>query len=103
MAREALRVLAVSYRVADAPPEEATAAAVEHSLVFLGLFGIIDPARPEVIPAIDQARRAGIRTIMITGDYPDTAAAIGQSIGLLEPGHRVMSGAQLDKLEDARW
>ncbi len=99
MAREALRVLAVSYRVDSTPPREATAAAVEHSLVFLGLFGIIDPARPEVVPAIEKARRAGIRTIMITGDYPDTAAAIGQSIGLLEPGHRVMSGAALDKLE----
>jgi Ca2+-transporting ATPase len=99
MAREALRVLAVAYRAADAPPAETTAEAVEHSLVFLGLFGIIDPARPEVIPAIEKARRAGIRTIMITGDYPDTAAAIGQSIGLLEPGHRVMSGAALDKLQ----
>lgn len=99
MAREALRVLAVSYRVDDAPPKEATPAAVEHGLVFLGLFGIIDPARPEVVPAIEKARRAGIRTIMITGDYPDTAAAIGQSIGLLEPGHRVLSGAALDKLE----
>lgn len=100
MEREGLRVLAVSYRVADAPPKEATPEAVEHSLVFLGLFGIIDPARPEVIQAIEKARRAGIRTIMITGDYPDTAGAIGQSIGLLEPGHRVLSGAALDKLND---
>lgn len=101
MAREALRVLAVSYRMADAPPEETSPETVEHSLVFLGLFGIIDPARPEVVPAIKEARTAGIRTIMITGDFPDTAAAIGQSIGLLEPGHRVMSGAQIDKLDDA--
>jgi Ca2+-transporting ATPase len=101
MAREALRVIAVSYRVADAPPEETTPAAVEHSLVFLGLFGIIDPARPEVAPAIEKARHAGIRTIMITGDYPDTAAAIGQTIGLLAPGRRVMSGAELDKLDSA--
>jgi Ca2+-transporting ATPase len=101
MAREALRVLAVSYRVADAPPREATSEAVEHSLVFLGLFGIIDPARPEVPPAVENARTAGIRTIMITGDYPDTAAAIAQAIGLLEPGHRVMSGTMLDKLDGA--
>jgi len=99
MAREALRVLAVSYRVADALPREATSEVVEHSLVFLGLFGIIDPARPEVAPAIENARTAGIRTIMITGDYPDTAAAIGQAIGLLEPGHRVMSGTVLNKLD----
>lgn len=99
MAREALRVLAVSYRVDPAAPEEATAKSIEQNLVFLGLFGIIDPARPEVIPAVTKARQAGIRTIMITGDYPDTAAAIGQSIGLIEPGHRVMSGAELDKLD----
>lgn len=97
MARQALRVLAVAYRMDSTPPEEATPEAVEHSLVFLGLFGIIDPARPEVVPAIEKARKAGIRTIMITGDYPDTAAAIGQSIGLLEPGHHVLAGATLDK------
>jgi P-type Ca2+ transporter type 2C len=101
MAREALRVIAVSYRVADGPPKEPTPAGVEHDLVFLGLFGIIDPARPEVRPAIEKARQAGIRTIMITGDYPDTAAAIGRSIGLLEPGHRVLSGVELDKLDSA--
>jgi P-type Ca2+ transporter type 2C len=101
MARKALRVLAVAYRVTNAPPPEATPEAVEHSLVFLGLFGIIDPARPEVLPAISTARSAGIRTIMITGDYPDTAAAIGQKIGLLQPGHRVMSGAELDRLDSA--
>ncbi|MBI5252742.1 MAG: cation-translocating P-type ATPase [Desulfomonile tiedjei] len=101
MAREALRVLAVSYRVTDTPPDDITPSAVEHSLVFLGLFGIIDPARPEVLPAIENARGAGIRTIMITGDYPDTAAAIGRSIGLLTPGRQVMAGAALDKLDGA--
>ncbi len=99
MAREALRVLAVSYRVDSSAPQEATAETIEHSLVFLGLFGIIDPARPEVAPAVGKAVQAGIRTIMITGDYPDTAAAIGQSIGLIQPGHTVMSGAELDKLD----
>ncbi len=101
MAQQALRVLAVSYRVDETLPDEASAESIEHSLVFLGLFGIIDPARPEVIPAVDKARQAGIRTIMITGDYPDTAAAIGRSIGLIQPGHRVMSGAELDKLDEA--
>ena len=99
MASDALRVIAVAYRVNQAPPEAITPENVENNLVFLGLFGIIDPARPEVVPAIDRARRAGIRTIMITGDYPDTAAAIGQTIGLLEPGHRVMSGGELDRLD----
>jgi Ca2+-transporting ATPase len=69
--------------------------------VFLGLFGMIDPARPEVPPALARARKAGIRTIMITGDYPDTAAAIGRSIGLLQPGRQVMPGADLERLDDA--
>ena len=101
MARDALRVLAVSYRVAEAPPQETTSEAIEQQLVFLGLFGIIDPPRSEVLPAINTARTAGIRTIMITGDYPDTAAAVGQAIGLLQPGHRVMSGSELDKLDGA--
>ena len=54
----------------------------------MGLVGMIDPARPEVKPALDKARHAGIRTIMITGDYPNTAQAIAQSIGLLGPGTR---------------
>ncbi len=101
MAREALRVLAVAYRITDGPPEEVKASAIEHSLVFLGLFGMIDPARPEVLPAIAKARTAGIRTIMITGDYPDTAAAIGSTIGLLQTGHGVLSGAALDRLDEA--
>ncbi|AFM23789.1 cation-translocating P-type ATPase [Desulfomonile tiedjei] len=101
MAREALRVLAVAYRITDSPPAEVKASTIEHSLVFLGLFGMIDPARPEVLPAIAKARTAGIRTIMITGDYPDTAAAIGSTIGLLETGHGVLSGAALDRLDEA--
>jgi Ca2+-transporting ATPase len=101
MAREALRVLAVAYRMTDSPPEEVKASTIEHSLVFLGLFGMIDPARPEVLPAIAKARTAGIRTIMITGDYPDTAAAIGSTIGLLQTGHGVLSGAELDRLDEA--
>jgi Ca2+-transporting ATPase len=100
MAREALRVLAVAYRMTDSPPEEVKASTIEHSLVFLGLFGMIDPARPEVLPAIAKARTAGIRTIMITGDYPDTAAAIGSTIGLLQTGHGVLSGAELDRLDE---
>jgi Ca2+-transporting ATPase len=101
MAREALRVLAVAYRITGSPPEEVKASTIEHSLVFLGLFGMIDPARPEVLPAIAKARTAGIRTIMITGDYPDTAAAIGSTIGLLQTGHGVLSGAELDRLDEA--
>ena len=62
---------------------------------------MIDPARTEVSPALKEAARAGIRTIMITGDYPNTAKAIAENIGLLRPGHKVMTGAQLDEIDDA--
>lgn len=100
MAHRALRVMAVSYRLDDTDPIESRPEIIEDSLIFLGLFGIMDPPRPEVIPAIAKARLAGIRTIMITGDYSETASAVGQSIGLIEPGHAVLSGADLDKLKE---
>lgn len=101
MARQALRVLAVAYRVEPDVPDEATPESVEHDLTFVGLFGMIDPSRPEVPPAIEKARRAGIRTVMITGDYPDTARAIAGEIGLLMPGHEVMTGEELTRIEAA--
>jgi len=101
MARDALRVLAVAYRTSDTAPAPLTPDSVERDLVFLGLFGMIDPPRPEVPPQVERARKAGIRTIMITGDYPDTAAAIGRSIGLLRPGRQVLAGSELRKLDDA--
>jgi len=97
---DALRVLAVAYRVLDSKPVEITPE-LEHNLTFIGLIGLIDPARPEVKPAIQHAREAGIRTVMITGDFPDTAKAIAQNIGLLRPGGKVLPGAALDKMNDA--
>ena len=101
MAQDALRVLAVAYRTSDSQPRQVTPETVERDLVFLGLFGMIDPPRVEVPPQIERARQAGIRTIMITGDYPDTAAAIGRSIGLLRPGRQVLSGNDLRQMDDA--
>ncbi len=100
MARQALRVLAVAYRVEPDVPDEATPETVERDLIFVGLIGMIDPPRPEVASAIEKARRAGIRTVMITGDYPETARAIAEQIGLLQPGHRVISGAEMEALDD---
>ncbi len=100
MTHEALRVLGVAYRVISALPEEANAAELEHDLVFVGLIGMIDPARVEVKPALEKAIGAGIRTIMITGDYPNTARAIAESIHLLRPGHQVLTGGQLDEMDD---
>jgi Ca2+-transporting ATPase len=101
-ASEALRVLAVAYRPLSAVPEVVTADGLEQDLVFLGLIGMIDPPRAEVRPALEHARQAGIRTVMITGDYPDTAKAIAQSIGLLRPGGKVLPGAALDKMNDSQ-
>ncbi len=100
MTRQALRVLAVAYRAEPDLPDCPTAETLERDLTFVGLIGMIDPARPEVPPAVEKARRAGIRTVMITGDYPETARAIARAISLLRPGHQVLSGGELDRLDD---
>jgi len=100
MTRNALRVLGVAYRVVSEVDEQLNHEDVEKDLVFVGLLGMIDPARPEVKPAIQEASNAGIRTVMITGDYPNTAKAIAENIGLLKPGHNVLTGAQLDDISD---
>jgi len=99
-ASEALRVLAVAYRAFPDYPETMDAEDVERDLTFVGLIGMIDPPRPEVKAAIGHARDAGIRTVMITGDYPDTAEAIAQSIGLLRPGSTVLPGAALERMTE---
>ncbi|MBN1261132.1 MAG: cation-translocating P-type ATPase [Anaerolineae bacterium] len=101
MASQALRVLGVAYRPLEAVPDEPTPEGLENDLVFVGLVGMIDPARPEVVPAIRKARGAGLRTIMVTGDYAATAAAIATEIGVLRPGGRVVSGRELEEMSDA--
>lgn len=101
MTRQALRVLAVAYRVEPDLPDQPTSEGLERDLIFVGLIGMIDPARPEVPPAVEKARRAGIRTVMITGDYPETARAIAQDVGLLREGHGVLSGVELARMDDA--
>jgi len=100
MTGDALRVLGVACRGVTVMPEEINSEALEKDLTFVGLIGMIDPARVEVADAINTARSAGIRTIMITGDYPNTARAIADQIGLLRPGSKVMTGLELDKLSD---
>ena len=99
MTKDALRVLGLAYRLTPAAPGNVQPAELEQDLIFAGLVGMIDPARAEVKPALATAR--GIRTIMITGDYPNTARAIAEGIGLLRPGHAVMTGAELNALDDA--
>ncbi|BAJ65151.1 cation-translocating P-type ATPase [Anaerolinea thermophila] len=100
MTYDALRVLGLAYRLVPVLPEEIESEELEKDLIFVGLIGMIDPARPEVQPALEKARTAGIRTIMITGDYPNTARAIAESIHLLRPGHQVLTGAQLNEMDD---
>jgi Ca2+-transporting ATPase len=104
MASQALRVLGVAYRKLDRlpNPEELNADEIERDLIFVGLIGMIDPARPEVKPAVTRARQAGIRTVMITGDYPDTARAIAQEIGVLRPKGQVHTGAEVEAMSEAQ-
>ncbi len=78
MTRQALRVLGLAYRMIPVLPSEVNSEELEKDLIFAGLVGMIDPARAEVNPALETARQAGIRTIMITGDYPNTARAIAE-------------------------
>jgi len=100
MAQGALRVLAVAERSFDTRPAELSIDEHEQNLTFLGLVGMIDPARPEVRPAIERARRAGIKTVMVTGDYAETARAIARQIGLLHEGGQVVTGRELEDMSD---
>jgi len=103
MTSQALRVLGVAYRVVKELDYQSNGDLnenIEQELIFVGLLGMIDPARPEVLPALQKARKAGIRTAMITGDYPNTAKAIAQEIGLLLEGHQVLTGKELDAISD---
>lgn len=99
LAREAMRTLGVAFR--SLPEEEECRDGfdedIEHGLVFLGLVGMIDPPRDEARQAVAKAHQAGIRTVMITGDHPKTAAVIAGELGIGEGG-RVLSGAELEKM-----
>ncbi len=99
MTEKALRVLGLAFRLVPTVPEEISSHTLEKDLVFAGLIGMIDPPRVEVKPALDKARTAGIRTVMITGDYPNTARAIAESIGLLLPGRSVKTGVEIQDLD----
>ncbi len=97
MAEDALRVLLVAYRPlrANEDPE-----GWESELIALGLTGMIDPPRPEAMEAVRHAHRAGVRTVMITGDHPNTAKAIARQLGMLQSDDEVVTGRQLDQLSE---
>ena len=100
MADEALRVLALASRTYTEKPADFAAEALENNLVFCGLSGMIDPERPEVAPAIEEAHGAGIRTVMITGDHIDTAVAIAKNLGIVEDRSQAITGAEIDKMSE---
>jgi Ca2+-transporting ATPase len=103
LAANALRVLGVAFRPLQQVPDDPQPDAAEQDLTFIGLLGMIDPARPEVAPAIQTARHAGIETVMITGDYLNTALAIGKEIGLLHDSDRALTGTDLDRMDEAEF
>lgn len=102
MAKNALRVLGLAYKVVDNKFTEVNSTVVEQNLIFVGLVGMIDPERPEAKAAVAKAKSAGIRTIMITGDHQVTAAAIAKRLGIIgeDDTNCVITGAELDKISD---
>ncbi|WP_155286464.1 cation-translocating P-type ATPase [Lacticaseibacillus zhaodongensis] len=103
LATQALRVLGMAYRILPAVPQDVNSQTVEHDMIFAGMVAMIDPERPEAKQAVAEAKSAGIRPLMITGDHRDTAQAISERLGIIEPGDSaaVISGRDLDKMDDA--
>ena len=101
MSADALRVLAVGYKVIDALPAEITTETLECDLTFVGLVAMIDPPRPEAKAAVAVCRKAGIKPVMITGDHVVTASAIARELGILVDGDLAITGAELDAMNDS--
>jgi P-type Ca2+ transporter type 2C len=99
-----LRVLALARRDTEADDLPRDRAGLvqryERELTLIGFVGIADPPRPEARAAVETAKRAGVRTVMITGDHPLTARAIGSELGLIEPDGEVLSGSEIDRMSD---
>ncbi len=100
LARQALRVIALAYKKIHRLPDEQHLEEVEQDMTLMGLVGLIDPPRPEAKTAIGKAKKAGIRTIMITGDHAATASAIAAELGILEEGQKAITGVQLAEMTD---
>ena len=100
MAEKALRVLAVAYLDVDILPSQIDSETIEKGLIFIGLIGMIDPPREGVKEAVKECKKAGIKTVMITGDHIITAKAIAKEIGILGKDELAITGNELDKLTD---
>lgn len=100
MADRALRVLAAACRIYRERPSDTAPEALERELAFVGLAGMIDPVRPEVLPAMEMCRSAGIRPVMITGDHKDTASAIARELGILDQDSQALTGTELNAMSD---
>ena len=99
-ADRALRVLAAAYKNYDALPDNTDPENIENNLTFIGLTGMIDPVRPEVVGAVAECKQAGIRAIMITGDHRDTAIAIATELGILTSPEQAITGLELNDISD---
>ena len=102
MAKNALRVLGVAYLDVDIMPKEITSDFIERGLTFIGLIGMIDPPRKGVKEAVLACRRAGIKTVMITGDHITTAKAIAKDLEILRGKELAITGQELDKISDSK-
>ena len=100
MAKDALRVLAMAYKVLDKKPEKEEIEKLEADLIYIGMVGMIDPPREEVKVAVEKCKTAGIKTVMITGDHKITAIAIAKDLGIIENEDEAITGAELEKMSD---
>ncbi len=101
MSEEALRVLAVGYKVIDSVPDVLESQDIENGLTFMGLVGMIDPPREEAKVAVETCRKAGIKPVMITGDHVVTASAIAKQLGIMLDGDLAITGSELDNMTDS--
>ena len=100
MAKDALRVLAFAYKELDHMPSKAEMKTIESDLTFIGMIGMIDPPRIEAKKAVEKCKKAGIKTVMITGDHKVTAVAIAKKLGILKDESEALTGTELEKMTD---
>ena len=100
MAKDALRVLAFAYKELDHMPSKTEMKTIESDLTFIGMVGMIDPPRIEAKKAVEKCKKAGIKTVMITGDHKVTAVAIAKKLGILKDENEALTGTELEKMTD---